>query len=58
MNQKNIQFRDELCDSLASALVINFKLRIQKATQQLKDHSKLKLSRREIARIKTKLQTR
>ena len=58
MNQKNIQFRDELFDSLASALVTNFKLRIQKATQQLKDHSKLKLSRREIARIKTKLQTR
>ncbi len=58
MNQRNIKNRDELSDLLTSALVINFKLRIQKTTQQLKDHSKLKLSRREIARIKTRLQTR
>lgn len=58
MNQRNIQNRDELSDLLTSALVINFKLRIQKTTQQLKDHFKLKLSRREIARIKTRLQTR
>lgn len=41
MNQRNIQNKDELSDLLTSALVINFKLRIQKTTQQLKDHSKL-----------------
>ncbi|MBK7353337.1 MAG: 50S ribosomal protein L29 [Nitrosomonas sp.] len=58
MNQSNLETKDELNELLASSLVINFKLRIQKATQQLKDLSKIKLSRREIARIKTKLQAR
>lgn len=58
MKHNNTESKDELIDLLASSLVISFKLRIQKATQQLKDSSKLKLSRREIARIKTKLQIR
>ncbi len=58
MSLENIQSKDELNELLVSSLVANFKLRIQKSTQQLSNHSKLKLSRKEIARIKTKLQTR
>lgn len=58
MSRNNIQSIDELNDLLASTLVTNFKLRIQKATQQLKDLSKLRQSRKEIARVKTKLQIR
>lgn len=58
MSRNNIKSIDELNDLLASTLVTNFKLRIQKATQQLKDLSKLRQSRKEIARVKTKLQIR
>lgn len=58
MSRNNLQSKDELNDLLASTLVTNFKLRIQKATQQLKDLSKLRQSRKEIARVKTKLQIR
>jgi len=44
---------DELKTELDALLKEQFGLRMQKATQQLADHSKLKRVRRSIARAKT-----
>ena len=44
---------DELKTELDALLKEQFGLRMQKATQQLSDHSKLKRVRRSIARAKT-----
>jgi len=44
---------DELKTELDALLREQFGLRMQKATQQLQDHSKLKRARRNIARAKT-----
>ena len=38
---------------ISDLLQAHFKLRMQKATQQLADHSQLKKTRREVARAKT-----
>ncbi len=43
----------ELKDELNALLKEQFGLRMQKATQQLQDHSKLKRVRRNIARART-----
>ena len=58
MNQLKHQSKEELEDTLISLLITNFKLRIQKATQQLSNPEKLKTSRKNIARLKTKLNIR
>ena len=44
---------DELQQELASLLKAQFSLRMQKATQQLTNNSQFKKVRRDIARVKT-----
>lgn len=58
MNQQKHQSKEEMEDALFSLLITNFKLRIQKASQQLTNTKKLKSTRKNIARLKTKLNIR
>lgn len=58
MNQQKHQSKEEMEDALFSLLITNFKLRIQKASQQLTNTKKLKSTRKSIARLKTKLNIR
>lgn len=52
LRQKSLaELKQELLDLLRQ----HFKLRMQRASEQLKQHSQLKLIRRDIARIKTVL---
>ena len=46
---------DELRKELESLLKAQFSMRMQKATQQLTNHSQLRRTRRDIARVKTVL---
>ena len=46
---------DELQQELQSLLKAQFSLRMQKATQQLTNHSQIKRTRRDIARVRTLL---
>ena len=55
MKASELRAKDEagLQKEISDLLQAHFKLRMQKATQQLADHSQLKKTRREIARAKT-----
>jgi large subunit ribosomal protein L29 len=55
MKASELRAKDDagLQKEISDLLQAHFKLRMQKATQQLADHSQLKKTRREIARAKT-----
>jgi len=55
MKASELRAKDEagLQKEISDLLQAHFKLRMQKATQQLADHSQLKKTRREVARAKT-----
>jgi large subunit ribosomal protein L29 len=55
MKASELRAKDDagLQKEISDLLQAHFKLRMQKATQQLADHSQLKKTRREVARAKT-----
>jgi len=55
MKASELRAKDEagLQKEISDLLQAHFKLRMQKATQQLADHSQLNKTRREVARAKT-----
>ena len=55
MKASELRAKDEagLQKEISDLLQAHFKLRMQKATQQLSNHSQLKKTRRDIARAKT-----
>ena len=57
MNAKDLRAKDEaaLKEELKSLLDTEFKLRMQKATQQLNNTNSLRQTRRDIARVRTVL---
>ena len=55
MKASELRAKDDagLQKEISDLLQAHFKLRMQKATQQLADHSQLKKTRREVARAKS-----
>ena len=55
MNAKDLRAKDEaaLKEELKALLDTEFKLRMQKATQQLNNTNSLRTTRRDIARVRT-----
>lgn len=55
MDNNKSKLNETLNPNLINLLIQNFKLRMQKATQQLNNVSKIRQSKKEIAKYKTKL---